>query len=414
MPTSSPFIAFVYCIRNCLCSFYQELAIPVSLSQRQLTGLRRISTKTQQVSWDSHGSNHHSQAHWSLTWTQGTDNQASPDQSKAQLRLTLLQWMSAPLSMVHEGIKGLVNSWFPSDKAVRSDPNRKQSSIHQDVFSDEIRKPEHWPVHVLNDDRISEQVNYKSAYNLPISNTSITERTKRSTKVSKSISFQRENLNNRLLPQTENLKMIYVPTGVYPTRKGQVLFLNDKCSINQCYLTDDFNFASTADAVLLENNLEFPSFSRPLNQIWIFYSLESPINTQHLGIQRFEKHINITATYRSDSDIVTPYGKWIPYSNASLHSIKSPDENYAAGKTKKIAWFVSSCDTTNNRYQYALELGRYIELDIYGPCGKLRCPRNESDKCFSLLKQDYKFYLAFENSNCKDYITEKFYWNALQ
>ena len=53
------------------------------------------------------------------------------------------------------------------------------------------------------------------------------------------------------------------------------------------------------------------------------------------------------------------------------------------------------------------------KVDIYGACGSLKCPRRESD-CVEMLQKDYKFYLAFENSNCKDYVTEKFFTNALQ
>ena len=55
----------------------------------------------------------------------------------------------------------------------------------------------------------------------------------------------------------------------------------------------------------------------------------------------------------------------------------------------------------NGRLAYARELGKYINVDIYGACGPHRCPRTSANKCFQLLDQDYKFYLAFENSNCK-------------
>jgi len=62
---------------------------------------------------------------------------------------------------------------------------------------------------------------------------------------------------------------------------------------------------------------------------------------------------------------------------------------------------------------YAKELSKFIQVDIYGACGSLRCPRSQSQTCFDMLDEDYKFYLAFENSNCKDYITEKFFVNGL-
>lgn len=87
--------------------------------------------------------------------------------------------------------------------------------------------------------------------------------------------------------------------------------------------------------------------------------------------------------------------------------------DYAANKTKKVAWFVSNCGARNNRLQYARELGKYIEVDIYGGCGSLKCPRSDDKKCFNILESDYKFYLAFENSNCRDYITEKLFVNGL-
>lgn len=89
------------------------------------------------------------------------------------------------------------------------------------------------------------------------------------------------------------------------------------------------------------------------------------------------------------------------------------ERNYALNKTKKVAWFVSNCGARNNRLQYAQELSKHIQVDIYGSCGSYKCPRNIAHQCFDILDRDYKFYLAFENSNCKDYITEKLFVNSL-
>lgn len=92
---------------------------------------------------------------------------------------------------------------------------------------------------------------------------------------------------------------------------------------------------------------------------------------------------------------------------------KQQTRNYAANKRKKVAWFVSNCKAHNGRLKYGRELAKYITVDIYGKCGTLKCPRTD-ENCFRRLDKDYKFYLSFENSNCQDYITEKFYDNGLR
>jgi hypothetical protein len=78
-----------------------------------------------------------------------------------------------------------------------------------------------------------------------------------------------------------------------------------------------------------------------------------------------------------------------------------------------VGWFVSNCGERNTRQKYAQELQKYIPVDIYGKCGTKKCPRSTETECFEMLNRDYKFYLAFENSICKDYITEKFFLNSL-
>ncbi|XP_057381512.1 glycoprotein 3-alpha-L-fucosyltransferase A-like [Daphnia carinata] len=206
------------------------------------------------------------------------------------------------------------------------------------------------------------------------------------------------------------LKKIFLPNGLgsWQTKSGQKVFTEQKCPVDRCSLTSNREEASNADAIMFKDFFATPSHQRPPHQIWIMYMLECPLHTQYV---REKDVFNWTATYKSDSELVTPYEKWVYYDDKVRR--KPVTTNFAANKTKKVAWFVSNCGAKNNRLEYAHNLQKHIEVDIYGSCGTKNCPRHSGDHCLDILSKEYKFYLAFENSNCRDYITEKFYVNGL-
>lgn len=186
-------------------------------------------------------------------------------------------------------------------------------------------------------------------------------------------------------------------------------FREDDCSIKDCIFTFDKQLAGKADLVVFREMLP-SSFQRSKvnkNQVTAISQLESAQNRFSLS---HTPQINWTFTYRIDSVLNGPYERFTTYPEfKKLPAIAK--RNFAAGKTKMVAWFVSNCGATNNRKNYAQELQKFVSVDIYGACGTMQCFRRNKE-CFEMLKTDYKFYLSFENSNCKDYITEKLFWNG--
>ena len=71
----------------------------------------------------------------------------------------------------------------------------------------------------------------------------------------------------------------------------------------------------------------------------------------------------------------------------------------------------SNCYSSTDRWGLVNKLEAVgFPVDTYGRCGKMHCPGSFAMDCGRI--SNYKFYLAFENAPCKEYITEKVWWNA--
>nr|XP_054930226.1 glycoprotein 3-alpha-L-fucosyltransferase A-like [Dermacentor andersoni] len=213
--------------------------------------------------------------------------------------------------------------------------------------------------------------------------------------------------------ETAAVKTIVLYGGWYDFLVGRELFLRDRCPVDKCvvYHGSDMRERKSAvvDAFIYKDYYYDPVVPHITGrQVKIMYLLENPM---HTFVPSRDAGIDWMATYRKDSEIVTPYEKFVLF-DPLVKTIKR-NFDYSQNKSKMIAWFVSNCAASNRRLDYAHQLQKHIEVDIYGLCGTLDCPRSENERCYQMLDNDYYFYLSFENANCKDYITEKFF-NALR
>jgi alpha-1,3-fucosyltransferase len=238
------------------------------------------------------------------------------------------------------------------------------------------------------------------------------------------------------VPTNDSLKIILM-WNEWNERMADEPLSKIQCPKKNCLFTTDMSLILQSDVVVLHFDTlnEFPVNRLP-HQRFVFYQFESPENTasELMDDPRFRfDYFNWTMTYRRDSDIFLRdyYGSLVSKlsNNNNTREMRYKYEtivkgqimeingdpltelsNYSLGlselirhKTKMIMWLVGNCITVIRREEYVRQLSQYVSVDIFGRCNR-DCPSN----CDEMVRKDYKFYLAFENSWCPDYITEKF------
>lgn len=191
-----------------------------------------------------------------------------------------------------------------------------------------------------------------------------------------------------------------------------------KCPETNCLLTKNKKLVAKADAVLTSRLLregtlladDPPPWANP-KQVFIFAWYESPLSFPYgSALEVFDDIFNMTITYRRDSDITVPFGdlRWKEKPSSGAYRLPLAQLRL---KTRPVAWVISHCSkSASQRNDYVKELKKYITVDVYGECGKPCPPRNSKhSECFGYIEEKYKFYLAFENSFCADYVTEKLF-----
>ncbi|KAH7975247.1 hypothetical protein HPB49_025309 [Dermacentor silvarum] len=182
-----------------------------------------------------------------------------------------------------------------------------------------------------------------------------------------------------------------------------------------CRITNDRRLIEHSDAVIFHvRDLDMTDLppKRFSWQRWVFFSMEPP---PHAGFTEFHfTHgmFNWTMTYRRDSDAYTPYGRFVPR-DAFTTTAKRDLRALWKSKNKTAVWMVSRCNSTSGREHFVAELRKYMDVDVYGACGDHECNKTRGLSCYVDFERTYFYALAFENSICVDYVTEKFY-NALR
>ena len=214
-------------------------------------------------------------------------------------------------------------------------------------------------------------------------------------------------------------KTILFWTTYYGVGRWKINSGEEVCGPYTCILSYDKNQYTNASALMFHHRtdwlLRLPT-DRPRIpwQRWVHYNRESSWwGPKGEALRKADNLFNWTMGFRHDNDIT------IPTAVITKHPFKGgfdPKKNYMEGKTGEIGALMSACiyyphPGYESRRKYIAFLESHgLKFDMYGKCGK-DCGGKFS-ACSQVLEK-YKFVIAFENSLCDEYISEKPYRNGL-
>ncbi|CEF69900.1 Alpha-(1,3)-fucosyltransferase C [Strongyloides ratti] len=198
------------------------------------------------------------------------------------------------------------------------------------------------------------------------------------------------------------------------------------CSETECFYTDDRSYFRIADVVLFNDNFYNPIFDgsnileRSTNYtLFVNVISESYVNMikkpYSLLLNYPLNYFNLTYTYLTTGDIFWSYGsdRWYfnNLSTSQIYDQVTELNRKISNKNKDVLWIVSNCNALSGRSIVIENLSKYINIEQFGECNnkKLSLTINQKKNFY----EKYYFYIASENSDCKDYITEKFYERIL-
>ncbi|CAG8455688.1 50_t:CDS:1, partial [Scutellospora calospora] len=159
---------------------------------------------------------------------------------------------------------------------------------------------------------------------------------------------------------------------------------------------------------------------------WLEFPTEGLGYYWFVGLKNFQSKFDITMGAPAKIfDIFQPTNGLSKDKISEFYKIRIPFDRKKSDVL--VAWMAGNCDPKNNRNDYVQELMKYMAVDSFGICLHNKELPDDIREKYNMktgetayykehmyeVKVDvftrYKFVLAFENSNCDSYVTEKVY-----